>query len=100
MMGAPNPAFPPMPVLIIEYDFDPPITEEGLAQMGAQLAPCIGVRQIRRLRTVIAADGRHGFCELEGPDAETVREAYRSARVPFRSVWPAQLYDGLPPSER
>ncbi|HWO14065.1 MAG TPA: nickel-binding protein [Polyangiaceae bacterium] len=89
-----------MPVLIVEYEFNPPITEEGLAQMGAKLAACEGIRQIRRLRTVLAADGRRGFCELEAPDAETVREAFRSAHIPFRSVWPARLYDGLPPSER
>jgi Protein of unknown function (DUF4242) len=88
-----------MPYLIVEYEFNPPITEEGLAQMGTKLAPCAALRRIRRLRTVIAADGRRGFCELEAPDAETVREAFRSARVPFHAVWPARLFDGLPPSE-
>jgi hypothetical protein len=85
-----------MPFLIIEYDFDPPITAEGLQQMKAQLAPCAGVRNIRGIRTVIAEDGRRGFCELEAPDAETVREAYRSAKVPFRSVWPAHVIEARP----
>ena len=86
-----------MAFLIIEYEFDPPITEEGLRQMRAQLAPCVGVRNIRGIRTVIAEDGTRGFCELEAPDAETVREAYRSARVPFRSVWSAHLIEPRPP---
>jgi hypothetical protein len=86
-----------MPFLIIEYDFDPPITAEGLRQMKAKLAPCVGVRNIRGIRTVIAEDGTRGFCEVEGPDAETVREAYRIARVPFRSVWPAHFIELRPP---
>jgi hypothetical protein len=87
-----------MPLLIIEYEFDPPITADRLQQMKALLAPCIGIRNIRGLRTVIAEDGTRGFCELEAPDAETVREAYRSARVPFRCVWPAHVLELRPPS--
>jgi hypothetical protein len=82
-----------MPFLIVEYEFDPPVTREGLAEMKAKLAPCVGMRQIRGIRTIISADGSRGFCEIEAPDAETVREAYRSARVPFRSVWQAQLFE-------
>ena len=82
-----------MPYHIIEYDFTPPITDEGLAKMSAQLAPCTGARGIRWLRTVVSHDRKRGWCELEAPDAETIREAYRSARVPFRSVWPAHLFE-------
>lgn len=88
-----------MAFLVVEYEFNPPITREGLSQMKAQLAPCTSVRQIRGIRTVIAADGSRGFCEIEAPDAETVREAYRSARVPFRSVWPAHLFEPPPARE-
>jgi Protein of unknown function (DUF4242) len=88
-----------MPYFIIEYDFTPPIDDEGLAQMSEKVGPCARVRQIIRLRTVISADGRRGYCELQAPDAETVREAYRSAGVQFRSVWAARLIDGASPSE-
>jgi hypothetical protein len=88
-----------MPYIIVEYDFDPPITDEVLDQMSGALAACASARQLRRLRTVISSDGKRGFCELEAPDAETVRETYRAARVPFRSVWSAQLLDFRAPSE-
>lgn len=89
-----------MAVIVVEYEFSPPITEEGLKQMGETLAPCSRMRRLRRLRTLISNDGRRGFCEFEAADAETVRDAYRSAGVAFHSVWPAKLYDGMPPSEQ
>jgi len=88
-----------MPYIIVEYDFDPPVTDEILAQWSSALAPCASVRQISRLRSVLSADRRRGYCEFEAPDAETVREAFRSARVPFRSVWSADLFDVRPPSK-
>ena len=88
-----------MPYVIVEYDFDPPITEEDLQRMAGALAACESARPLRRLSTVISADRKRGYCELEAPDAETVREAYRSARVPFRSVWAAQLLDFRAPGE-
>jgi len=88
-----------MPYVIVEYDFDPPITDEGLERMTSALAACASARQLRRLRTVIAADGKRGFCEFEAPDAETVRETFRSAKVSFRSVWSARLLDFRAPSE-
>lgn len=84
-----------MAFVVVEYDFDPPITEEGIRQLAVNLGPCAAARRIERLRSVFSADGTRGYCELEAPDAETVREAYRIARVPFRSVWVAAgVYPG------
>jgi hypothetical protein len=33
------------------------------------------------------------FCEFEAPDAEAVREALRSAGIPFDRVWSTQMFD-------
>jgi hypothetical protein len=88
-----------MPYVIVEYDFDPPITDEGLERMASAMAACGSARLLRRLRTVISTDGKRGFCEFEAPDAETVREAFRSAKVAFRSVWSARLLDFGAPRE-
>lgn len=88
-----------MPYLIVEHDHDPPATDADLEHMVSVLTPCLDVRNIRRLRTVMASDGRRGYCEFEAPDAETLREAYRSAQVKFRSVWSARIFDVQPPSE-
>ena len=31
-------------------------------------------------------------CEFEAPDAESVREAFRNANVPYERVWTANVY--------
>jgi hypothetical protein len=35
------------------------------------------------------------FCEFEAPDAESVRDALRSANVPFDRVWSATVFDAV-----
>jgi hypothetical protein len=73
--------------LIVEYEFSTPITDDALARMSTALGPCMQARKLRRIRTVISLDRLRGYCEFEAPDAESVREAYRTARIPFRAVW-------------
>ena len=87
-----------MPYVIVEYDFNPPVTDEQLNQMVTSFAPCAAIRRIRKLRSIISVDRRRGYCEFEAPDVETVREAFRSAKIEFRSAWTADLFDVSPPS--
>jgi uncharacterized protein DUF4242 len=82
-----------MPFVIVEYDYDPPVTDEQLQRISTAFAPCAAVRRIRKLRSIISADRRRGYCEFEAADVETVREAFRSAGIAFRSAWAAELYD-------
>jgi hypothetical protein len=81
-----------MPYLIVEYTYDPPLTDEQLDKDSAALTPCLELRGIRRLRTFLSTDRRRGFCEFEAADAESVREAFHIARVKFERVWAADLY--------
>jgi hypothetical protein len=82
-----------MPFLIVEYDHDPPLTDEALAVASAALSPCLGVRGIQRLRSWISHDRRRAICEFYAPDAESVREAYRSANVNYARLWSGTLFD-------
>ena len=85
-----------MPYLLVEYQHDPPITSEELADTFKRLVPCLEVRGIKHLRTWKSADRRWGVCEYEAADAEAVREAYRSAQVKFLNVRSADLLAGPP----
>ena len=82
-----------MPFLVVEYDYDPPLTDEVLDEVSAALKPCLDVRGVRRLRSWLSKDRRRGLCEYEAADAESVREAYRSAKVAYGRIWPAILYE-------
>ncbi|HVR02364.1 MAG TPA: nickel-binding protein [Polyangia bacterium] len=81
-----------MPYLLVEYDHDPPITLEALTDGVRRLEPCLAVRGIRKLRSWVSTDRRWGICEYEAADAESVREAYRSADVKFLRVRSADLF--------
>ena len=82
-----------MPYLIVEYEYDPPITDERLIGAADSLAPCLEVRGITKLRSWVSSDRRRGVCEYRAADAESVREAYRSAAVGYARVWSATLFE-------
>jgi hypothetical protein len=88
-----------MPYLIVEYDYDPPITDEQLMANSIALQPCLQVRNVKRLRSWTAVDRTKGCCEYYAPDTETLREAFRSAQVKFARVWPAMLFEGETPPD-
>jgi hypothetical protein len=81
-----------MPYLIVEYRHDPPISDDQLYDASVALEPCLKVRNVRKLRSYVSEDHTRGFCEFEAADAESVREAYRSAKIKFENVWTAELY--------
>ncbi len=71
-----------MPYLIVEYTFDPPLTDDVFRGAYDALKPCLEMRNIRRLRSWVSEDRRRGLCEYQAADAQTVRDAYRMAQVP------------------
>jgi len=88
-----------MPYLIVEYLHDPPVSNEQLGAASVALEPCLKARSIKRLRSWVSTDRKQGFCEYYAPDAETLREAYRTASVKFLRVWPAMLFEGAVPPD-
>jgi hypothetical protein len=79
-----------MPHVIVEYSFDPPITEEEFDRMAEQLDPCLEGRDVQWVQSFLSLDRKRRICIFEAPDAEAVREAYRSAKVGFERAWAAE----------
>ena len=79
-------------VVIVEQILDPPMTDEEHSRIGKLIDRCAEIRNARWMRSYLSADRRRMFCEFEAPDAQSVRESYRSAGVPFQAVWSAELY--------
>jgi hypothetical protein len=82
-----------MPIFIVERVFSPPITEAQFAASGAALHPCIEERDVTGIRSYFSPDGTRAICVFEAADAERVREANRSAGMPFERVWQAKKYE-------
>ena len=79
-------------VVVIENNFDPPLTDEEHGRLGKLIDRCAEMRCARWMRSYLSADRTHMVCEFEAPDVESVRDAYRNAGVPFVRAWGAELY--------
>ena len=82
-----------MPYLIVEYEYDPPITDERLISAAEALGPCLEVRGITKLRSWVSNDRRRSICEYRAADAESLREAYRVAAIGYARIWSATLME-------
>jgi hypothetical protein len=78
--------------LIVEQHFPEPVAEDQYNAWAKRLDPCLEARGARWVRSYISRDRRHIVCEFEGPDADAVRDSYRSAELPFERVWPAEVF--------
>ena len=81
--------------IVMEQTFEKPMSDEELAVFAKRLDPCLDLRNGTWARSYLAADRRRMFCEFEAPDAESVRDALRSANVPFDRVWSAAVFDAV-----
>jgi hypothetical protein len=79
--------------LILEKEFDPPLTQEGHDHDAEQVDPCLEAYGARWIRSYLSSDRRRIVCEFEAEDAEAVRSAFRSAGVPFVRVWVAEVFE-------
>jgi hypothetical protein len=81
-----------MPILIVEERFDPPVDVTKVNPASEKLSPCLPSYDVKWLASYVAADGTRCVCVYEAPSADAVRQAYRSAGVPFGAVWPAARF--------
>jgi hypothetical protein len=79
-------------VVVVEQVFDPPLTDEEHGRIGKRIDACAEMRNVRWMRSYLSADRKRLVCEFESPDAQSVRDAYRTAGVAFERVWGAELY--------
>jgi len=78
--------------VLVEQVFAEPFTDERYAAFAKKVDPCVEVRDGLWRRSSLAIDKLRMVCEFEAPDAESVREAYRVAGVPYERVWTADVY--------
>ena len=77
---------------ILEQLFDVPLTDDEHNRVAQRLVPCLDARGARWVRSYLSTDRLRMVCEFEAPDAEAVRQSYRTAGVNFERVWSAEVY--------
>jgi uncharacterized protein DUF4242 len=78
--------------VIVEQVFSEPFTDERYASFSKRLDGCLEVRSGMWRRSSLSKDKLRLICEFEAPDAESVREAFRAAGIPFERVWTADVF--------
>jgi hypothetical protein len=84
--------------VVLQRSFTPPlpgpITDAAWMELHHNLDPCLEARGAQWIRSLVALDGCRSVCEFEVPYAEAVRAACREARMPFETVWRAEIWPG------
>jgi len=80
-----------MPILIVERNFDEPLTEQALAEVQERMGPCLEQYDVKWIRSYFSEDRRRMVCHYEAADAEAVRASNRSAGASFDSVWSGEI---------
>ena len=79
--------------IVMEQTFPAPMSDDELSAFAKRLDACLDLRNGTWARSYLAVDRKRLVCEFEAPDAESVRDALRSANLPFDRVWSASVFD-------
>jgi hypothetical protein len=88
-----------MPFVIVEQVFESPTDAASLRAVCANLERCLAVREVTFVSSWLAQAGKRALFVYEAPDAEAVRNAHRSAGVPFERVWSADAFSPEAPTD-
>lgn len=78
-----------MELVIVEREYDEPLTEEEAERMVREGSPCFDLRRVKHVVTYLSKDGRRAFCAYEAPDAAAVRAANEEQGSAYVRVWSA-----------
>jgi hypothetical protein len=82
--------------VIVERVFTEPVTDADLLAMAERASGCYESLRVRRIRSYMSLDRKRMVCEYEAPDAESVRRASDTARIPYVHVWTAHVIPAEP----
>jgi hypothetical protein len=80
-----------MSIILVECPFDPPTTADDLRAARAMVENCLLIREVTIHAVYLADNGRRAIYVLDGRDADSARNAFRSAGVAFERAWSATL---------
>ena len=75
-----------MPRIIVERNFEPPLTEQELKETEARMAPCLDLYNVRWIRSYWSADRRRMICEYDAADVASVRNVQRALSSQFTQI--------------
>lgn len=80
-----------MPHVIVERNFERPLTQEELNAVEARMAACLELYNVRWIRSYWSDDRRRMICEYQAPDIGSVHNVQREADAKFDRAWAADV---------
>src|SRR5262249_13408112 len=77
---------------IVEHEYTEPLTDERHSEEAKRADPCLARYGVTWKGSWLATDRLKMICEFECETAEQIRNALRSAEVPFARVWQCHKY--------
>jgi hypothetical protein len=77
--------------VVVERSWESPMKIEQIQAIEDAGIACLEVRNVHFSRSFFSRDRKRMVCLYRAPDAESVREAQREARMPVDSVWSFRL---------
>jgi hypothetical protein len=74
-----------MPLILIEHT-TPSLPTDQRDAVNSKLPGCLFARNARWLRSYVSQEGS-SICQFDAPDAESVRQAYRTAGATIVRTW-------------
>lgn len=82
-----------MTEVILERQFDPALTPEGVMNLAIDASSCFGIHRIEWRVSHLALDGHKMICHFTAPDMESMRIAMRQSRIDDRKAWRGNVHD-------
>ena len=79
-----------MEIVVVERRLSEPRAVSEFTQRERCNAACFELHRVRPVRRYFSKDRTRLICIYEAPDAEAVRQANRTAGLPFDCVWTAE----------
>ena len=86
-----------MTEMVLERDFDTPLTAQDVINLGEEAQGCFALHGVSWHQSFLAAGGRRLICWLSAADAESVRLALRQSGVGPHRVWQTTVHDAADP---
>jgi hypothetical protein len=77
--------------VVVERTFEQPVDVAAMQESEKEAHWCLELHNVTFIQSYISPDRRRVICIYKGPDAESVRIANTTARLPFDRVWTASL---------
>lgn len=82
-----------MELIVVERIFERPITDEEVIEAVRRATPCLALRRIKRVQTILSKDRLRSVCLYEAPDASVVRDVHDQEHIPYVKIWSGDAFD-------